>query len=231
MTTIPMPTPGAARTLPPVAGPTLRLLRPLAVGAGRWATRALVVVAVVTCAVLATGTSAANATFADSVPLRAMTVGTGTVAPATNVRVEVSCVTTTRVITRHYTRYSWGSQQTGSSESITTVTSSSNVESVDTVQTEGPAWNQYSTTQTIRDTELYATLRWTSSPSTRVTGYRMTAHTVRGLYAMGEAAPTANRMTANYDADVVDYGARLSIDTLTGYGWTGTSALSNTVRC
>ena len=48
---------------------------------------------------------------------------------------------------------------------------------------------------------------------------------------MGETGPTATQMTAWYDADVVDYGARLSIDTLTDYGWTGTSVLSNTVRC
>jgi signal peptidase len=55
MTAIPMPTPGAARTLPPVAGPALRVLRPLAAGTGRWATRALVAAAVLAFAVLAAG--------------------------------------------------------------------------------------------------------------------------------------------------------------------------------
>ena len=200
-------------------------------GTGRWTTRALVTVAVLASAVLGAGSSAANATFADSVAEPAMTVSTGTVAPATGVRVDVYCVTTTKVLTRHYRTLPWGTQQTGSWESITTATSRSNVESSELVRIDGPAVNQYSTTQTVKDTELYATLRWTPSPSTRVTGYRMTAHTVRGPYAMGEAGPTATRMTANYDADVVDYGARLSIDTLTDHGWTATSALSNVVTC
>ena len=55
MTAIPVPTPRAARTLPPVAGAALRALRPLAAGTGRWATRALVAVAVLAFAVLAAG--------------------------------------------------------------------------------------------------------------------------------------------------------------------------------
>lgn len=193
--------------------------------------RLLALLALTVTAVLGTGATTADAVFATSVALPVTTVGTGTVAPATDVRVDVSCTTTTKVIKRTYTTYSWGTQQTSYSESATTVTSRVNVEANDTVRTEGPQWNQYTTTQTIKDTELYATLRWTPSRSPRVTGYRMTAHTVRGPYVMGQAGPTATWMTASYDADVVDLGARLSIDTLTDHGWTATSALSNTVSC
>ncbi len=193
--------------------------------------RLLVVLALTVTAVLGAGTTAANATFSDSVALSSTTVGTGTVAPATNVRVDVSCTTTTKVIKRSYTVYTWGTSQTSHAETTTTATASSNVEFNDTVRTEGPASNQYSTTQTIKDTELYATLRWTRSPSIRVTGYRMTAHTVLGAFAMGETGPTATSMTGQYDADVVDYGAQLTIDTLTDHGWTATSKGSNTVHC
>ncbi len=55
MTAIPVPTPGAARMLHPGAGAILRVLRPLAATTGRWATRALVAVAVLAFAVLAAG--------------------------------------------------------------------------------------------------------------------------------------------------------------------------------
>lgn len=74
MTAIPMPAPGAARALPPVAGPALRVLRPLAAGTGRWATRALVAVAVLAFAVLAAGPHLLG--------YRTMTMLTASMAPA-----------------------------------------------------------------------------------------------------------------------------------------------------
>ncbi|TFV64566.1 hypothetical protein E4P41_01485 [Geodermatophilus sp. DF01-2] len=208
----------------------LPLPHPRAAATGRWAVRALVALAVVASAVL--GAGAANATFSDSVALPAMTVGTGTVAPATDVTVETTCRTTTTVVKRTY-RVSPGTGATtliAYSLTSSTVTSTSNVESDETTTT----WSkptEYTTTQTVQDTELYATLRWQPSTSTRVTGYRMTAHTTYGPYPMGETGPTTTRMSARYDADVVDYGAQLSIDTLTDYGWTATSDLSNVVTC
>ena len=193
--------------------------------------RLLVLLALTVTTVLGASATAANATFSDSVALSSTTVGTGIVAPATNVRVDVSCITTTTVIKRSYTVYTWGTSQTSYAQTTTTATTSSNVEFNDTVRTEGPASNQYSTTQTIKDTELYATLRWTPSTATRVTGYRMTAHTSVGEFAMGTTGPTATSMTGQYDASVTAWNPRLSIDTLTDYGWVGTSALSNVVKC
>ena len=193
--------------------------------------RLVVLVGLTVAAVLATGSTAANAAFSDWVALPAMTVGTGTVAPATNVRVDVSCVTTTTVVKRTYTVYGWGTRLTGYSAWSSTANATSNVESDVTTNEDGPAGNQYTTTRTMTNTELSASLKWTPSVSPRVTGYRMTAHTVVGDVDMGGTGPNATEMTAQYDADVVDYGATLTIDTVTDYGWIGTSKASNAVKC
>ena len=192
--------------------------------------RTLVLLALTVTAVLGAGSTAANATFSDSTALSGVSVGTGTVAPATQVRVDTSCVTTTTVITRTFQTYSWGVAQTGYSATTTTATSKSNVEGDETVRTEG--WNgQYTTTQTIKNTELYATARWSLSTSARVTGYRMTAHTIYGLVMIGEPGAVTTSMTRQYDASVLSWNPRLSIDTLTDYGWIGTSQLTKPVTC
>jgi len=230
MTAIPSSAP-AARTLPPASGPAP--LPPAAATGRRWAARALVALAVVATTVLGAGTTAANATFSDSAALSATTVGTGTVAPATGVKVDAYCTTTTTVIKRYYrtdpsTGATW---QTAWSQTSSTTTSRSNVESNTTTPPSWTSSTDYSTTQTVQDTTLYATLRWTLSTATRVTGYRMTAHTSVGAFGMGTTGPTATSMTGQYDASVTAWNPRLSIDTLTDYGWVGTSALSNVVRC
>jgi hypothetical protein len=190
---------------------------------------ALLVLSVVT--VLGASSTAANATFSDSAALPAMTVGTGTVPPATDVKVEITCLTTTTVIERSYMTASWGTTLIRHSKSTSTATSDRNIESNVTTRTDGPGVSYFSTTQVIQDTELYAMLKWRSSTPTRVSGYRMTAHTSHGSIAMGETGPAATQMRGRYDASVVRHRPRLSIDTLTDYGWTGTSALSNIVTC
>ncbi|SDY87378.1 hypothetical protein SAMN05660209_03922 [Geodermatophilus africanus] len=197
---------------------------------GRWGTRALVVGAALAVALLAAETPAANATFSDSAAARSVSVGTGTVAPATQVRVDASCLATTTVITRTFQTYPWGIQQTSYSATSTTASSRSNVELDETVRTDG-ANGQYTTTRTIKDTELYATARWDLSTSARVTGYRVTAHTIYGPVMIGEPGPVTTSMTRQYDASVTGWSPRLSIDTLTDYGWVGTSRSSNVVTC
>ena len=194
--------------------------------------RLLVLLALTVVAALGAGSTAANATFSDSAALRSMSIGTGTVAPATNVRIETTCTTTTTVIQRTFHVTGWGAVwQVGYSQTSSTATSKSNVESDVTTRTEGPGANQYSTTQTIKDTELYATARWDLSTSSRVVGYRMTAHTTLGPVLIGEPGPVATSMTRQYDAEVLQYQPRLSIDTLTDYGWVGTSQLTKPVTC
>ena len=213
----------------PLSGP--RALRAAAAPRGRWSTRALVVVAALAVPVLGAGAPAANATFSDSAALPSMSVGTGTVAPATRVRIDTSCITTTIVIKQTYTPNSWGGySQTGYSQTSTISTSKSDVESDETVRTDGLN-GQYTTTRTIKDTELYATARWDLSTSARVTGYRMTAHTIYGPVVIGEPGPVTTSMSRQYDAGVLSWNPRLSIDTLTDYGWIGTSQLTKPVTC
>ncbi len=147
-------------------------------------------------------------------------------------RVETACVTTTTVIQRSFQTTATGAVwQTGYWQTSSTTTSKSNVESDVTTRTDGPGVDQYSTTQTIKDTELYATARWDLSTSSRVVGHRMTAHTTLGPVLIGEPGPVTTSMTRQYDAEVLQYQPRLSIDTLTDYGWVGTSQLTKPVTC
>ncbi|MGY1823923.1 hypothetical protein [Geodermatophilus sp. SYSU D00079] len=196
------------------------------------ATRRTLVLIALTLAVILGASIPANAGFSTTEALPTMSVGTATVAPATQVRVDTSCVTTTTVIKQTYRKdpYTGATTRTGYSESRTTGTSRSNVEG-DTTTTQYSSPYDWTTTRTIQNTELYATLRWALSSSGRVAGYRMTAHTLYGQFPMGETGPTATSMTGNYDASVLSYNPQLSIDTVTDYGWVGTSALSNVVRC
>ena len=214
----------------PLSGP--RALRAAAAPRGRWSTRALVVVAALAVPVLGAGAPAANATFSDSAALKSMSVGTGTVAPATQVRIDTSCITTTIVIQRTFQTTAAGVVwQTSYSQTSSTATSKSDVESDVTTRTDGPGVNRYTTTQTIKDTELYATAHWDLSTSARVTGYRMTAHTIYGPVVIGEPGPVTTSMSRQYDASVLSWNPRLSIDTLTDYGWIGTSQLTKPVTC
>jgi len=194
--------------------------------------RLLVLLALTVVAVLGASSTAANATFSDAAGMSATTVGTGTVTAATKVRIDTSCITTTTVIKLTYRTTATGTYQIGYAETRNTATSRSNVEGDDTVTTPSstnPA--EYTTTRTIKDTELYATARWDLSTSARVTGYRMTAHTTFGPVLIGEPGPMATSMTRRYDAEVLQYRPRLSLDTLTDYGWIGTSKLTAPVTC
>jgi hypothetical protein len=194
--------------------------------------RLLVLLALTVVAVLGAGSTAANATFSDAATMSATTVGTGTVGPVTKVRIDTSCITTTTVIKRTYRTTATGTYQIGYAETSSTATSTSNIEGDDTVTTPSstnPA--EYTSTRTIKDTELYATARWDLSTSARVTRYRMTAHTTFGPVLIGEPGSIATSMTRQYDAEVLQYRPQLSIDTLTDYGWIGTSKLTAPVTC
>jgi hypothetical protein len=173
----------------------------------------------------------ANALFSDPAPVTTKpTIGTLTVAAPGNVRVDTSCVTTTTVIRRVYnsSTNAWIS----TSQTTSDANSNSNVESDNTVRTDGPQTGQYTLTQTIKDTTLHATARWNRSSSRGVTGYRMTVFFADGTeYPMDDAAASATSMSDSYDADVVDLRARLSMVTLTSYGWTAAGTMSNVVTC
>jgi hypothetical protein len=123
--------------------------------------------------------------------------------------------------------------QVAYSESVSSASSRSNVESDSTVRTEGPGVNQYTMTRTVQDTDLNATLRWSPSTSPGVTGYTMTAFVYNGTqsFDMGTAGPNDTSASGHYDASVINYGAQLSMVTQTSYGWTARGNLSNVVRC
>ncbi|MGY1641383.1 hypothetical protein ACI782_09650 [Geodermatophilus sp. SYSU D00703] len=196
------------------------------------AVRRTVVLLVLTVAVIVGAPLPAQALFADTTAV-ATTVGTRTVQPPTGVRVDTECTTTTTVIEQTYTvNPGLGTTtRTSYSEARSTAPSNSNVES-DTTTTTWTSAVDYTTTRTIKDTELYATGKWKASATPGVTGYRLAAILNNGwTYPLEDAGPTATTVTGHYDAEVVDLQARLAMVTLTSYGWTANSELSNVVTC
>jgi hypothetical protein len=197
------------------------------------AVRRTVVLLTLTVAVVVGASLPALAGFAATKTLAPTSVATRTVQPPTGVRVDTSCATTTTVITQTYRKdpSTGTTTRTSYSESSTTQTSKSNVES-DTTTTTWTSATEYTTTRTVKNTELYATGKWKASTSPGVTGYRMAAVFANGTsYPLDDVGPTATTMIGHYDASVVDLGARLAMVTLTGYGWTANSQLSNVITC
>ncbi|WP_029431491.1 hypothetical protein [Blastococcus sp. URHD0036] len=195
-------------------------------------TRRCVLLLVLTVAVVVGASLPANALFSDTAaPVTRPSITTAVVTGPSNVKVDTSCVTTTTVIRRVYTMYS--DVLLNSSTTTTSAVSTSNVESNTTVRTDGsPAAGQYTVTQTIADTTLYATATWKASQTPGITGYQMTAFLSNGTaYAMGNAATNATKFTGTYDASVVNYRPVLSMVTLTSYGWTAPGTMSNVVTC
>jgi hypothetical protein len=187
---------------------------------------------VLTVAVVLGAALPANALFTDTAaPTVKPAIGTLTVTGPGNVRVDTSCTTTTTVVKSVYNTIdnSWVS----TTQTSSTADSGSNVESDTTVRTDDtPVVGQYTLTRTIKDTTLFATARWNRSNSPGVTGYRMTVFFANGLtYPMDDVPASSTSMADSYDADVVDLGARLSMVTLTSYGWTAPGNMSNVVRC
>jgi hypothetical protein len=196
------------------------------------AVRRTVVLLVLTVAVIVGASLPAQALFADTAAVTT-TLGTRTVQPPTNVRVDTSCITTTTVTKRSYRVEPSGAHTlVDYYEQSSTASSKENVESDTTVRTDEPSGTQYTLTRTVQDTELYATGRWQASTSPGVTGYRLAAILNNGwAYPLEDAGPAATTVTGHYDADVVDMQARLAMVTLTSYGWTANSQLSNFVTC
>lgn len=195
-------------------------------------TRRCVILLVLTVAVVLGASLPANALFSDTAaPATRPAISTLTVQGPGNVRVDTSCTTTTVVTKRTYRVDAWGNAtQTDYGQWTTTADSDRNVESDTTVRTEEP--NGYTLTRTVKDTTLHATARWNRSSSPGVTGYRMTVFFANGMtYPMDNVPASSTSMSDSYDAGVVDLGARLSMVTLTSYGWTAPGNLSNVVTC
>jgi hypothetical protein len=89
-----------------------------------------------------------------------------------------------------------------------------------------------SCTTTTRNTDLSVTASWTASASRGVSGYLANAHLNDGtVYPMAQTAPAVLSTSANVDADYLTYAPRLSVTTLTTYGWTATTAQTPVLSC
>ena len=194
-------------------------------------TRRCVLLLVLTVAVVLGASLPANALFtATAAPAVQPAITTAVVTGPSNVRVDTSCVTTTTVIKRVYRMSDNG--WVGSSQTSSTATSTSNVESNTTTRADNtPVAGQYTLTQTIQDTTLNATATWKRSQTPGITGYTMTAYLGSQAYPMGTAAPNDTRYTGTYDASVVNSRPVLSMVTNTSYGWTAPGTMSNVVTC
>jgi hypothetical protein len=196
------------------------------------AIRRVVILTGLTVAVVISASVPASATFADAAAV-SHTVSTGTVAAPAGVTVNDYCIaTTTRSSTTTYVNPGTGyTAVTASSTTTTTAASSSNLQSSTTTTTAGPGPNETTTVTTTVNTTLYVTVNWPASTTQRgVTGYLVNAHLNNAsVYAMAQTAGLTT--SADVDADYLYYQPRLSVTTLTSYGWTATTALTAVLSC
>jgi hypothetical protein len=185
-----------------------------------------------TMAVVISATVPASATFADTAAV-SHTVSTGTVAAPAGVTVNDYCTTTTTTVrqTVRTDPVTLVATTTSYSSTSTTVASTSNVQSSTSSSVAGPGVNETTTTTVTKNTALYVTVNWPASTTQRgVTGYLVNAHLNNAsVYAMAQTAGLTT--SADVDADYLYYQPRLSVTTLTSYGWTATSALTAVLSC
>jgi hypothetical protein len=173
------------------------------------------------------------AAFGDTVTITT-TVPTLTVAAPATVTVNDSCSTTTTVVKRTvYTDPATGVQtQTAYSSTTTSATSSTNVQSSTSSTVAGPGANETTTTTTTKNTDVTVTASWTASATRGVNGYLVNAHLSDGtVYPMIQTAAGTLSTSQTVDADNLVYQPRLSVTTLTSYGWTARSALTGIITC
>jgi hypothetical protein len=198
------------------------------------ATRRILILIGLTVAAVAGASLPASATFADSAAVPTTTVATGTVAAPASVNVNDSCTTTTTTVKRTVrTDPVTGAQtQTAYSSTTTTASSTVNENSNTSSSAAGPGVNETTTTTVTKNTMLTVTASWAASASRGVSGYLANAHLGDGtVYPMAQTAPGVLTTGATVDADYLSYGPRLSVTTLTTYGWTATTAQTPVLSC
>lgn len=186
-----------------------------------------------TVGVIAAASLPAWAAYSDSARVTT-TIATTTVAAPASVTVSDSCTTTTTVVKRTvYTDPTTGAQtQTSYSSTTTSATSTSNVQSSTSSTVAGPGTYETTTTTTTKNTDLSVSVSWAASGSRGVNGYVVNAHLADGtVYPMAQTAPGTLFTSAAVDADNLVYQPRLSVTTLTTYGWTAQSALTGYISC
>ena len=81
-------------------------------------------------------------------------------------------------------------------------------------------------------TTLNARISWAASPSRGVAGYVVTAIFADGSRCqVAQVGPTTTSITGNYDAYYATQNIRVTVTTLTSYGWTEESGLSGVIKC
>ena len=197
------------------------------------AIRRSLILIVLTGAVLAGASVPAWATFADSATV-STAVATTTVAAPASVKVNDSCTTTTTVEKRTVrTDPTTGIQtQTAYSWTSSSVPSTSNVQGSTSSTAAGPGLYESTTTTTTKNTMLSVSVSWPASGSRGVSGYLVMAHLSDGsAFPMAQTAAGTLFTSDTVDADNLVHQPRLSVTTLTGYGWTAQSALTGYVSC
>jgi hypothetical protein len=195
------------------------------------ALRRILILSVLTVAVIAGASLPAWAAYSDTAKV-SPTIVTATVAAPAWLSVNDSCTTATTVVNRTvYTNPSTGQQtQTAYSSTTTYASSTSNVQSSTTTTAAGPGWNETTTTTTTKNTDVTVSASWPASGSRGVNGYVVTAHLADGTtYPMAQT--TALTTSQTVDADNLAYQPRLSVTTLTSYGWTAQTAISGVISC
>lgn len=194
-------------------------------------TRRILILIGLTVAIIVGASIPASATFSEAVTVPT-TVGTITVAAPGNVTVSDSCVTTTTTVKRTVrTDPVTGVQtQTAYSQTVTTAPSSTNENYYSSTPAAGPGVDETTTTTVTKNTDIHVAVSWAASATRGVNGYVITAH-----LANGSALPMAQTMTTTatgvVDADNLNVAPRLSVTTLTTYGWTATSAQTPVLSC
>ena len=186
-----------------------------------------------TVAVIVGASVPAWAAFSDLVTVRT-TISTLTVAAPATVTINDSCTTTTTTTTQTVsTNPGTGVQTTTYYNSTTTsAASASNVQGTTTSTVPGPGPLETTTTTVTKNTMLTVSASWTASATRGVNGYLVNAHLSDGtVYAMAQTAASTLSTSQTVDADNLVYQPRLSVTTLTSYGWTKQSALTGYVTC
>jgi len=195
------------------------------------ATRRILILIGLTVAVIAGASVPASAGFADTTTV-STAIATTTVAAPAWVSVNDSCTTSTTVVRRTVRTdpVTLVQTQTAYSSTTTYAASSSNVQSSTTTTAAGPGLYETTTTTTTKNTMLTVSASWGASGSRGVSGYLVTAHLGDGSsFAMAQTTTLSTSDTV--DADALIYQPRLSVTTLTSYGWTAQSAISGIISC
>jgi len=198
------------------------------------AVRRIATVAGLTVGVIVAASLPASAAFSDVVSLATTTVDTLTVAAPATVTLNDSCTTATTVVTQTISTNPGTGQQTQTAYSSTTsyATSASNVNSNTTSTVDGPGPLEKTTTTTTKSTTLTVTASWTASASRGVNGYLVNAYLSDGtVYPMAQTGVSTLSTSASVDAGYLAYQPRLTVTTLTDYGWTATTAKTAVVTC